>query len=493
MNGITQPKESPLTLGFLIAAICAFLFVVGLSFQSTFESLHTIWTQNNETYSHGYILIIFVFYVLYVERQRFSLNPSVFAIPMGVGIGAIWLASDAVQVQLIQQMLIPVILAALLVATIGFRQTIKTWVPIVGLYLAIPIMDVFLNPLQDLTTWAVTQGVRAAGITAYIEQYDIHIPYGTLRIADGCAGLNYMLAGLSVGLFYAFLNLRRKRDIALGIGLMIILSLVGNWIRVFALVMIAYDSQMQSSLVDDHGFFGWVIFAILIIGYFFFMEFYSRKVDKTVKVSADKPRSTSYFERVRAAVLVSLTGLGIAIFPFLGQNPVAGEQYVANVIQIPQTENALASFQLNDDASLQQWGAKYVGSDAVQFYSTTLEDGSRATLLVASYFTQQQGKELVYYANKPARGITQKRTFSLDKGQVNVALALNERVQVFWFNRVGDSNAIGSFETKVLQLKQAFAPKPASAIVLYVECDGTCDADLSFDEQIKTLLNKLLN
>jgi hypothetical protein len=49
---------------------------------------------------------------------------------------------------------------------------------------------------------------------------------------------------------------------------MVMLSLASNWIRVFLLIMIGHWSNMQSPLIADHGWFGWVLFAGMLVIFF---------------------------------------------------------------------------------------------------------------------------------------------------------------------------------------------------------------------------------
>ena len=206
-------------------AIVIGIIAAALSMPDTFASIHHLWTQNNETYSHGYILVIFIAYALATDRRWLSVNPSVLGIVAALTAGALWLAASSVQVLTIQQAVLPIFVGALFLATVGFKNTFKVIVPLAALYLALPVADVLLVPLQNLTTYMVTKMVHLHGITAFIEGYNIQLPYGTLRIAHGCAGLNYLLAGVCIGGFYAYMNLQRTSLQIRAILLMVIFSL----------------------------------------------------------------------------------------------------------------------------------------------------------------------------------------------------------------------------------------------------------------------------
>ena len=94
------------------------------------------------------------------------------------------------------------------------------------------------------------------------------MPFGTLVIADSCSGLRYLIVGLAIAV-YALKDsqlpfLTKVKMFALAA----VLSVVANWLRVFALVLIAYYSDMKSSLVVDHDGFGIVVFFVLFLPFF---------------------------------------------------------------------------------------------------------------------------------------------------------------------------------------------------------------------------------
>ncbi|WP_334013448.1 exosortase [Alteromonas sp. S167] len=462
----------------IIGTLLISLAPIMWAFESTLASLHDLWTKNNETYSHGYILILFVCYALHAERHWASLSPSKMAIPIGFLMGGAWVAGNAVQILLLQQMVVPLIVATLMLAFVGLKNVFKVWLPLLGLYLAIPVMDVFISPLQNLTTYAVSIAVRGAGITAYIENFDIQLPFGTLRVAGGCAGLNYILAGLSIGLFYSYLNLVRARDKLLAVFLIIFLALVGNWIRVFALVMIAYNSEMQSSLVNDHGFFGWVIFAVLVVSYFIFMEWYVKRspVRHNLALQAETSKLGVYTQAsklsigIQSCIIALLTAIALVAAPLLSNVHKERNIDVASQFYFP---TAFKGYTEDNSVSFEQWGGQYTGYDSIRgFKYESMNDVTH--LFVVSYFKQEQGKELIYYANRPAKLTSKVQLLGTGDVAVNSAEILQGRGRVFWFYKIGSDIATSDFGTKLLQLKYAFNPEPAHALVMIVTCKQQC-------------------
>lgn len=449
-----------------LVIIMVVLAITGLAVPDTYLTLHTLWSKNNETYSHGYILLMFVVYVLVTDFRWQKFSPSFWPLPFALGAGLVWLAADAVQVMLFQTLILPVVLWCALAAMVGIKNSMKTLVPVFSLYLALPIMDVLVVPLQNLTTWVNTKMIHAIGITAFIDGYDIHMPYGVMRIAHGCAGLNYLLAGVCLGVFYAYLNLQSRVLQLKAVALIVALSLVGNWLRVFLLILIGYESKMQSELVYEHGFFGWVIFAVLAVFFFF----YAKRLERQDGEFSGTGSKSSLPLNGKMLGALGATMLAFVVLP-LWWNQSAGQAQSAQLgVELPEPLQSVAP----SNANLQRIGATYEGHDFSQIFTGQAND-YRLTLGVASYLRQAQGKELIYYANRPAAKMTQQGTVAVDGVSVNAGVTASGQ-NVYWVYKVGDKVTTGGLQTKLAQLTQVFSSPVASVFVLQVNCSVRCAA-----------------
>ncbi|MDM7859630.1 exosortase [Alteromonas sp. ASW11-36] len=449
----------------LVVFVC--LGAIVWAYQETYLSLHKIWTENNHTYSHGYALLAFVCYALYTERNWLVHKPVFYLFPLGIAIGALWLAANAVQVLLIQQMLVPLMVLLIITAFVGVRASFHALLPVSALYLSIPVADFILDPLQDLTTFVISFFVRLSGITAFIEGYDIHLPYGVLRIADGCAGLNYLLAGLSIGLFYSYLNLTQKRHMLFAVALIVFLSLLGNWIRVYLLIMIGYYSEMQSSLVHEHGFFGWVTFAIFIVGYFFYMEYFVKRIGR-----AQRPSIEPFRPQIQGALAVILVTISLIAVPGYSHWSAADRQ--GNAVVKVQLPNPFSGFQRVDWSVAQRQGVRYSGADDLQAFDYR-DENNVYTLAVSTYIHQAQGKELIYFANRPGRQLRASTELTLQDSIINIAIKQDQSGAVVWFYQIGEKQVTSGTQAKLAQLTQVFSDPLGASVVLHIDCLRRCD------------------
>src|SRR5690554_8156294 len=98
-------------------------------------------------------------------------------------------------------------------------------------------------------------------MTALIEGNSITLPYGRLVIADGCSRLRYFAISILLAAMMSILNDYRWRGWLCFLAAAMVLGLIANWVRIFILVVIGYQSEMQSELLTDHELMGWVVYG----------------------------------------------------------------------------------------------------------------------------------------------------------------------------------------------------------------------------------------
>ena len=138
------------------------LLLMGLLFQQTLFGLHVRWSELNGGYSHGYMLVGIVVFILYEHYQHgieYPIAPIHWPLMLAFGASFVWFFGFAVQLQLAEQIALPAILASWLTAIFGWRLGLKLLIPISYLYLAIPLWDFLLLPLRHATVAMVELGI----------------------------------------------------------------------------------------------------------------------------------------------------------------------------------------------------------------------------------------------------------------------------------------------------------------------------------------------
>lgn len=257
----TAARDDAWPIGLAAAALL-------VAFWPTVLSMHGTWTRY--TYSHGYLVAPVVLWLAWRRRDALVTaagGAGVALVPLTL-LSLVWLAAVATNVQVIHQALLPV-MAILWVAAVGGWAAARRLLPAAVVFLfAVPFWEILTRPLQLLTIAVNGLGVRILGIPAEIAGEYIRIPSGTFRVADSCSGLRFFIVAFLLGTLYAHLFESRWRTRVQVVAVAIGLALVSNWIRVLGLVVIGHATEMQWEHLEDHGFYGWVVFAVVFSLFF---------------------------------------------------------------------------------------------------------------------------------------------------------------------------------------------------------------------------------
>lgn len=398
------------------------LLLAVLSYFSTLLAFHERWASSELGYSHGYPVLALCCYALYERRDNFF---RAVASPLSLGLLALlvlsmaWFFANVIQIRILQQMFLPMVILGWVGTVFGFRALLVTAIPLGLIYLAVPFWDFLTDPLR-ITTVAVVQSLlELAELPAYIDGYFIAVPGGKFVVAGGCSGLNYVLTSLTLGVFYSLLYLKTLSKRVGFVLICIAFSLIVNWIRVFALVLIGLYTDMESKMVHDHETFGWVLFTLVLVPMFWIASRLEQaelkeeraraskiKADKddrqdelsaeaaakpqTSLVSAAQKIKTKHYVIAILATVVSAVGplLALQLTANAGKNPKVFR------VDIPAGWSAKSTVDV-------PWRPKFSGYDREVHWD--LRYGFReSTLSFYHYDIQGQGRELIYHDNRIA-------------------------------------------------------------------------------------------
>jgi exosortase B len=170
--------------------------------------------------------------------------------------------------------IIPVIVGSILIYA-GWSALWALAFPIGFLVFAVPMPDWLVDaatvPLKVFISDAVTRVLYAAGYP--VAQNGVMIMIGSyqLLVKDACSGMNSIFALSAIGVFYvyAFRWKEKLRSLVL-LAAIVPITIGANFVRVFALVLIAYYGG--ADLIDGivHDFTGISLFIVAIILLFLF-------------------------------------------------------------------------------------------------------------------------------------------------------------------------------------------------------------------------------
>ena len=242
------------------------LIAICWGFFDTIASLVKIWNES-ETFAHGYLILPISLYIIWENRERlygkeFETFP--FAAVLIFGAGGVWWLAKVIDVQVVQQFAFVAVCVLTVVFFLGLKAARQLVFPLLFLFLAVPFGNGLIPHMIDMTADFVVFAIRIVGIPVYREGTHFIMPTGSWSVVSGCSGMRYLMATITVGLLFAYMNYRSVKRRVMFMIVACLVALIANWLRAFGIVMIAHYSGMKLALGVDHYIYGWVFFGIIV-------------------------------------------------------------------------------------------------------------------------------------------------------------------------------------------------------------------------------------
>lgn len=370
----------------------------------TFESIVAIW-ERSETFAHGFVIAPISIALIWMKRRQVSeLAPSVdyLGFVLLAAAGLVWLVSHAGQVQVMAQYAVVAMIPAAVIAVCGRRVAYALAFPLGFLFFAVPIGEGLIPPLMDRTADFTVAALQLTGVPVYREGNFFTIPSGHWSVVEGCSGLRYLIASITVGALFAYLNYRLLWKRILFVALSVVVPIVANWLRAYMIVMIGHLSDMRLAHGVDHLIYGWVFFGIVMLLLFWVGSFWRDEPQPrgteaatpgptTALASAPVARGTAGWLRGAAIAAVAL----VAVWPLYAAHL---DRDVAMPAEVRLSPPAPANGWTLDTMGMTDWRPRYEGASAAIFQVYRKGDAVVA-LYLAHYPRQRPGAELVTSTN----------------------------------------------------------------------------------------------
>ena len=313
--------------------------------------------------------------------------------------GVAWLVANAGKVQVVQQFAFVAMIPAAVIAIAGRRAAWAMAFPLAFLFLGVPVGEGLIPPLMDFTADFTVAALKLSGMPVYREGTFFMIPSGQWSVVEGCSGLRYLIASITVGTLYAYLSYQDLRKRVLFIALSVIVPIIANGLRAYMIVMIAHLSDMKLALGIDHLIYGWVFFGIVML-LLFWIGSYWRDPEPTVPASV--PLTAAQIRDIEARPMGRLPLVAVATFvvaiaatwPLYAAWLDRSRTDVALTLAPPAPSGGWTL----DPTPITDWRPRYFEPTAGVFQ--TYRNGDRAVVLYLGYYRHQvQGSELVTSQN----------------------------------------------------------------------------------------------
>lgn len=264
------------------AIFAAVLLVVGvfyfapkpfmLNSQSAGQWIAASWNEENDQV-HCWAIIPIFFVLLYLKREQLWAAAKE---PANSGIG--WVAAGVVAYILSVRMLQPR-LAIFALPMLAYGSVVYLWGKKVGRLFIFPcIFLLFMTPmgnvvqntagLQAKTATAIRVMSSICGIPIDVDGATIRSPDGRfepMEVAGGCSGIRSLMAMLMLSALYAEFTMRTPAKKFALFCCAILFSLLGNFARVFSVVIFArfLDPKVATGLYHDWS--GFIFFPVAVL------------------------------------------------------------------------------------------------------------------------------------------------------------------------------------------------------------------------------------
>ncbi len=438
-----------------LPALFLLLVWVLLLYRDTAVAMVLIWSRS-ETFTHAFLVPPISLWLIWRQRRVIALQvpqPNLWVFPFIVLTAFAWLLGDLVAINSITQLALVALLVLTVPAVLGWSVARLIVFPLGFLFFAVPIGEFMLPQLMLWTANFTVTALRLSGVPVYREGLQFVIPSGSWSVVEACSGVRYLMASLTVGTLFAYLNYRSSKRRIMFVIVSILVPIVANWMRAYMIVMLGHLSGNKIATGVDHLIYGWVFFGIVIMMMFIIGARWAEpETEAAANVAVDlahNPPSTAARLWASTACFAALVALPHVALQAVGhgENAVPTASFFAPATLTADWSSVAASepvfkpaFQnptaeiISSYANQGHSVALYIGFYRHQNYSRKLVSSSNA-LVVSSdpeWAKVSSASDLVVIGNKPVTVQTAEL-----RGLARANHASESRLvawQVYWIN-----------------------------------------------------------
>jgi exosortase len=242
---------------------------LGALFWGLFRDLPGLWFSDDGYYSHGILVPLISFYVLYrwwPSLRRIPVQPSYLAIVPLLAILFVSRATVAYYVHPVSSVALIITLLFGVAFVAGWRWMLAVMLPTCYLLFALPIWNMaisyYTNPLQTLSTKVAFWILQVTGFNPNMDSSTIYLDKFNMEVGVPCSGLKLVLALYAFTIFFAMIaNLKTWANAVLILLVPLPLALFINGLRI-ALIGIVGENYGNEAGHRFHDYSGYITLGV---------------------------------------------------------------------------------------------------------------------------------------------------------------------------------------------------------------------------------------
>ena len=236
-------------------------------YRDTGIAMVSIWARS-ETFTHCFLVLPIVLWLIWRRRRALAVQkpqPMMGAFFFVVCAAFVWLLGELAAVNAVTQLAFVALLILAVFAVLGGSVTRVIIFPLGFLFFSVPIGEFLMPQFMQWTADVTVFALRLSGIPVYREGLQFVIPSGNWSVVEACSGIRYLIASVTVGTLFAYLNYQSTKRRILFVLVSILVPVVANWMRAYLIVMLGHLSGNKLAAGVDHIIYGWLFFGVVIM------------------------------------------------------------------------------------------------------------------------------------------------------------------------------------------------------------------------------------
>ena len=364
--------------------------ILALFWRDTADLADVYW--NSSVYEHCLLIIPVIGWMVWQRwPQLGQIAPRPWALGlvwMAGGVAA-WVVGYGAEINVGRHFGLIVMLQGLALTLLGPNVIRALTFPFFYSFFLVPVGDQLVGPLQTLTADMSMVFLDWSGIPATLSGIFITTPTGYFRVAEACAGVNFLIATIALGAMVAHICFASWTRRAMFMAACVVVPIIANGIRAWGTMFIAHYQGIEFASGFDHVFYGWFFFAFvlaLIIGGAW--RFFDRSPHDQFIDARDYQAAYRFGLGLPMALALAIVTTMPAVA--IAARSAQGAELPARVY-LPE----VAGWQLEVRPQTRPWWPQFPGASHTVLARYSNAEGAVVDLFAAVYDRQEQGRELL--------------------------------------------------------------------------------------------------